>query len=200
MNGNCKTCSVEDSCAYKYKPCDCRDYMKFVPSDAYTVGVFSNAMAHKMKLAASKGRSGWQELPVQDLQKMLVEHIEKGDPIDVALFAMMLWMRGFRTTLRVDQIHTDYKHELGNLLCRIHRDGGHYIQEHGWRKAIDDADAICARQNALRDIQSYAGVKVWKGDLQSFQQVSEQSIDCEVAKGQALRNAAEKCITDLSKG
>jgi hypothetical protein len=34
----------------------------------------------------------------------------------------------------------DWKDELGNLLARIHRDGGHYVDEHGWRKAIDDAD------------------------------------------------------------
>lgn len=31
MNGNCSTCDVEDKCAYPYKPCDCRDYLKFVP-------------------------------------------------------------------------------------------------------------------------------------------------------------------------
>jgi hypothetical protein len=93
----------------------------------------------------------------------------------------------------------DYKHELGNLLCRIHRDGGHYIAEHGWRKAIDDADAICARENALRDIQSYAGVTLWQGDWKATQHVTETSIDFEVAKGQALRNAIEKCIATLAK-
>lgn len=30
MNGHCSSCDVESNCAYKYKPCDCRDYMKFV--------------------------------------------------------------------------------------------------------------------------------------------------------------------------
>lgn len=29
MNGNCKTCDVEDQCAYEYKPCDCCNYRKF---------------------------------------------------------------------------------------------------------------------------------------------------------------------------
>jgi hypothetical protein len=29
MNGNCSTCNIEKQCGYQYKPCDCRDYMKF---------------------------------------------------------------------------------------------------------------------------------------------------------------------------
>ncbi|AUR85408.1 hypothetical protein NVP1074O_40 [Vibrio phage 1.074.O._10N.222.49.B7] len=32
------------------------------------------------------------------------------------------------------------RHEmLDNLLCTIHRDGGHYIEKHGYRKATNDA-------------------------------------------------------------
>jgi hypothetical protein len=34
---------------------------------------------------------------------------------------------------------------LGNLLARIHRDGGHYIEEHGMDKAVTDADAKIVR-------------------------------------------------------
>jgi hypothetical protein len=30
----------------------------------------------------------------------------------------------------------------GNLLAVIHRDGGHYLDHHGWRKAVDDAKRI----------------------------------------------------------
>lgn len=30
---------------------------------------------------------------------------------------------------------------LLNLLARIHRDGGHYVEQHGLDKAIEDADA-----------------------------------------------------------
>lgn len=29
MNGHCTTCNIEKQCGYQYKPCDCRDYMKF---------------------------------------------------------------------------------------------------------------------------------------------------------------------------
>jgi hypothetical protein len=31
-----------------------------------------------------------------------------------------------------------------NLLARIHRDGGDYLGEHGWRKAFEDADTAWA--------------------------------------------------------
>ena len=33
-----------------------------------------------------------------------------------------------------------FQQRLGNLLARIHRDGGHYISEHGWDKACAGAD------------------------------------------------------------
>jgi len=34
---------------------------------------------------------------------------------------------------------------LSNLLARIHRDGGHYEQQHGTEKAVADADELVAR-------------------------------------------------------
>lgn len=37
---------------------------------------------------------------------------------------------------------------LLNLLARIHRDGGHYIAQHGLEKACIDADIIVANLNA----------------------------------------------------
>ena len=45
---------------------------------------------------------------------------------------------------------------MSNLLARIHRDGGHYESEHGQIKAVDDADLIVAKLNALSDAQQVA--------------------------------------------
>lgn len=42
------------------------------------------------------------------------------------------------TIARLDQ-------QAGNVLARIHRDGGHYISQHGWQKACIDAEAIVCR-------------------------------------------------------
>ncbi len=36
MNGNCKSCDVEQECGYEYKPCDCCNYRKFKPKQAPT--------------------------------------------------------------------------------------------------------------------------------------------------------------------
>lgn len=52
---------------------------------------FSDAMARKMAFCAAKGRSGWQECSIDELWAMLREHVEKGDPVDVGNFAMMIW-------------------------------------------------------------------------------------------------------------
>lgn len=46
------------------------------------------------------------------------------------------------------QTDTCVERHLMNLLARIHRDGGHYVAEHGLEKAVADADAIVARLNA----------------------------------------------------
>jgi hypothetical protein len=51
-------------------------------------------MKDKLAKAREKGRSGWETCPPDDLSRMLREHVEKGDPRDVANFAMMLWSLG----------------------------------------------------------------------------------------------------------
>lgn len=45
---------------------------------------------------------------------------------------------------------------LGNLLARIHRDGGHYVGEYGLDKACADADEIVATMYADRDEALFA--------------------------------------------
>ena len=43
------------------------------------------------------------------------------------------------------------KATLEDLLCIIHRDGGHYIAEHGLQKAFDDALEVHYRQRDAED-------------------------------------------------
>ncbi|WP_448130699.1 hypothetical protein [Stenotrophomonas rhizophila] len=66
------------------------------PDDA-AVDAFADAMKAKMADARAKGRGGWED-PAQcsseDLSRMLRDHVEKGDPRDVANFCMMLHQRG----------------------------------------------------------------------------------------------------------
>lgn len=45
----------------------------------------------------------------------------------------------------------DFEQELGNLLARIHGDGGHYIGKNGWEKAVKDADDIIVKLQYIED-------------------------------------------------
>jgi hypothetical protein len=62
-----------------------------------------------------------------------------------------------------------WQQELGNILCLIHRDGGHYISEHGWRKAIDDATLKVANLNSYMSVPQYEHPEPvafkWNGEL-----------------------------------
>lgn len=59
-------------------------------SDDDAIDTFANAMRDKMALGCAKGRDGWRTCPVDVLWQMLREHVEKGDPVDIANFAMMI--------------------------------------------------------------------------------------------------------------
>ena len=55
------------------------------------------AMKEKLAAARLKGRGGWQDkddCSQEHLSRLLREHVEKGDPVDVANFCMMLHARG----------------------------------------------------------------------------------------------------------
>ncbi len=64
-----------------------------VHSDDDAIDMFASAMRDKMALAPAKGRDGWQTYPVDVLWQMLREHVDKGDPVDVANLAMMIHHR-----------------------------------------------------------------------------------------------------------
>lgn len=63
-------------------------------ADAAAVDRFAIAMKGKLEQAREKGRSGWEQCDPVELSIMLREHVEKGDPIDVANFCMFLWNLG----------------------------------------------------------------------------------------------------------
>ncbi|MFC3072406.1 hypothetical protein [Shinella pollutisoli] len=67
--------------------------------DAIAVDRFAIAMKAKLAKKRAEGRGGWEDKEACSalfLSQMLREHVEKGDPIDVANFAMMLHQRGER--------------------------------------------------------------------------------------------------------
>lgn len=71
--------------------------------DNAAVDRFTSAMKEKLAQAREKGRSGWETCPPEYLSRLLREHIEKGDPRDVANFSMMLWNLGAGITPQPQQ-------------------------------------------------------------------------------------------------
>lgn len=66
------------------------------PDDA-AVDRFAAAMKEKLAAAREKGRGGWDDksdVSAEELSAMLIAHIWKGDPRDVANFCMFLHQRG----------------------------------------------------------------------------------------------------------
>lgn len=63
-------------------------------TDDDAVDQFAVVMKAKLAQARAKGRHGWHECDPADLSAMLREHVEKGDPRDVANFCMFLWSLG----------------------------------------------------------------------------------------------------------
>ncbi len=59
--------------------------------DNAAVDAFAIVMRHKMTRSREKGRAGWQDCHPQQLWQMLREHVEKGDPRDIACLAMMIY-------------------------------------------------------------------------------------------------------------
>lgn len=93
----CGLLKIEDD-VLDAKPCAACKVNRFsLATDSESVQIFSGLMAKKMKESAQvKGRDGWQWVSPEALSTMLREHIEKGDPVDVANFCMMLALRGWK--------------------------------------------------------------------------------------------------------
>lgn len=62
--------------------------------DDEAVSKFASAMKDKLAQKRNEGRGGWETMTSEQLSSMLVGHVLKGDPVDVANFCMMLWNNG----------------------------------------------------------------------------------------------------------
>jgi hypothetical protein len=93
-----------------------------VQPDDLAVDQFAAAMKEKLAQAREKGRGGWQHCDPAKLSNMLREHVEKGDPRDVANFCMFLWclgqpISGVASTSTTPDIEAAMKAALGQKYC-----------------------------------------------------------------------------------
>lgn len=78
-----------------------RSHRRMHPDDV-AVEVFAARMKTKLRKKREEGYGGWnkpEECHATFLREQLRNHLHKGDPVDVANYAMMLWHRGESTAV-----------------------------------------------------------------------------------------------------
>jgi hypothetical protein len=102
--------------------------------DDLAVIQFSLMMRDKMAASRDKGRSGWDDptcCTIEYLQELLLSHLEKGDPVDVANFCMMLQHRGARVAALQRDHAASVQDAARYRFLREHRRGVHCVPGHG---------------------------------------------------------------------
>ncbi len=72
------------------------EYPSQAAKDNAAVDAMAVAMKAKLKLKRDEGYYGWddpEQCPMDRLAKLLVEHVPKGDVVDIANFCMMIFCR-----------------------------------------------------------------------------------------------------------
>jgi hypothetical protein len=67
--------------------------------DDLAVDRFTKAMKDKLARSRAKGYGGWEDpdkCTIELLSQLLCRYVDKGDPVDVGNFAMMIHQRGGR--------------------------------------------------------------------------------------------------------
>ena len=94
-----------------------------IPKELHTasqelVRGFAAAVAAKLRIAETKyGYSdGWRQQDWEaECRRHLREHLEKGDPIDVAIYCAFMWRRGWSTV--EPRAEPQCEHGLARNLC-----------------------------------------------------------------------------------
>lgn len=109
--------------------------------DDVAVDQFAEALKAKLAEARTKGRSGWQDkidCPQQRLSNMLRDHVEKGDPRDVANFCMFLYQRGESILPSQEKAEpVAIEGERFSLLASYLDDGGWHDEASNVRNGVD---------------------------------------------------------------
>lgn len=127
--------------------------------DDYCIRQFAKLMSEKMAASRAKGRSGWhdpEQCSVEYLRTLLYEHLDKGDPVDVANFCMMLRHYEASTyrdhcnckpapdAAKVAALVEAFEHLLNNYLLDEHDEPELCVDDEHW-SAIHDAFAALDR-------------------------------------------------------
>ncbi|WP_380778103.1 Lar family restriction alleviation protein [Sphingomonas sp. R86520] len=85
-------------------------------TDDAAIDAFADKMRTKMAASRAKGREGWNDperCSPDTLARLMYAHAEKGDPVDVANFCMMLDHYGASTSVGA----LDHEREIVSIIC-----------------------------------------------------------------------------------
>lgn len=132
-------------------------------SDNLHVNHFANVMKKKLSECREKGRSGWEECPIEFLNNELIRHIEKGDPVDVANFAMMIYERNEKIKKPEPKLWTVQDQKAGRLpefLSFVYYEGENFefvgvcVNEELWTLKCSDGKCIRVLKSKISPIES----------------------------------------------
>jgi len=121
-------------------------------TDIDAVTQFAIVMREKLAKSRLRGRGGWNDkgqCSQEHLSKLLREHVEKGDPVDVANLAMMLHQRGETIASSMVPQLGGSPEDLRNTLCAV-------LEIFG----IEGADKVLKYVLAHRGINAFDGKPV----------------------------------------
>lgn len=123
-------------------------------ADDVAVDRFAAAMKAKLAEKRAEGRGGWddpEQCSTTYLATLLRSHVEKGDPLDVGNFAMMLWHRGGATNEAVDPGIPDLRLTEAQItaaakeLCQCHAEGRGADPDDEWKAYCEQFRTEAAR-------------------------------------------------------
>jgi hypothetical protein len=127
-------------------------------TDSLALQAFLVAASQKMARGRAKGRYCWDNPNVcsaEDLNRMLVEHLGEGDPMDVALFAFMLWFRGEKTKASDGQEELHFDKEPAAQAVYETFEGA---EDHPWVPGGNSNKQDLARKYAHAALSAYGEV------------------------------------------
>lgn len=173
-------------------------------SDDIHVDRFAQAMKDKLAEARAKGREGWGDsdrCSQDSLSGMLVQHVMKGDPVDVANFCMFLHQRGETISTGVIGEHLANVGELEAKISELESDKTGQQQvidaNKGYIETLEsilgDADALASNMVEGKIVKPkiehighiYPGMLLIK--LEERDDLSRRAIEGDEAKAQLER-------------
>lgn len=134
--------------------------------DDVAVDLFSAAMKEKLAAKRAEGRGGWNDpdkCSIGFLVSLLHGHIQKGDPVDIANIAMMLWSRGLRGNGSVPAPRR-VPRTRGRKLIQDHTRGRcevETVQQEIERLQAKDDNSWCSRRYYIWSLWNLCGGDLW---------------------------------------